>query len=64
MAQQPTEFRLNKAKLPSTAPSTFTEGGTEVRRITVSGYRSVTIIYFQKFEDRWVPFKRRTISVN
>jgi hypothetical protein len=64
MTQSKPEFRLDKAELPPYAISTLTQAGTEVRRITVSGYRSVTIIYFQKFEGRWVPFKRRTISVN
>lgn len=63
---QPNEFRLNTAslKLDQHTDSQRNQSGTEIRRMTVCGYKSVTTTFFQLVEGKWVPFKRETSSVN
>ena len=62
---QPNEFRLNKATLHDHhAESERNQSGTEIRRMTVCGHKSVTTTFFQQVEGKWVPFKRETVSVN
>lgn len=64
MSQQPTEIRLNKAKLDPISDCATNQKGTAIRTMRVTGKRSITFISFQKAGNKWIPFKRQTVSIN
>ena len=61
---QPTGFRFSTAQLDPTSECARNQKGTPIRVMRIKGKSSTTLISFQKVRNRWVPFKRQTVSLN